>query len=76
MGDEELNFTEMEAQCWADDPRNQAHGLGAGTGIVAVCILLLAALIAFVFATSSGPSRSDSGVTRGGEVHVGRVVSQ
>jgi hypothetical protein len=76
MGDEELNFTEEEAQCWADDPRNQPRNNGSAVGIVVVCVLLLVAFIAFVLATGSGRSKSDGGVAHGGETHAGMVPTR
>ncbi|MFB3826708.1 MAG: hypothetical protein ACE15B_08055 [Bryobacteraceae bacterium] len=46
MGDEELNFTEEEARCWADDPRNQAQeGSALGSRLAAVLLLTIASLI-------------------------------
>ena len=76
MADEELNFTEEEARCWADDPRNQARHNRGTLGIVAVCILLLVAFIAFVLATGSGRSKSDGGVAHGKQAHVGTVLPE
>ena len=66
MGDEELNFTEEEAQCWADDPRNQAPKSGALAGVIVACVLLLIVLVAVIAAQSSGGSTSD-----GRQIHVG-----
>jgi hypothetical protein len=74
MGDKELNFTEEEARCWADDPRNQARTNRGVVGIVAVYVLLLVAFIAFVLATGSGRSKSDG--AHGGETHVGTVLAR
>ena len=75
-GYEELNFTEDEARCWADDPRNQARDNRGTLGMVLVCALLLIALIALVLATGSGRSKSDGGVGRGERAHVGTVLPQ
>jgi hypothetical protein len=76
MGDEELNFTEEEARCWADDPRNQPRDNQKTLGIVAICALLLVAFIAFVLATGSGRSKSDGGVAHGGETHADTVLGR
>jgi len=76
MGDGELNFTEDEARCWADDPRNQACDNRGTVGIVVICVLLLVAFIAFVLATGPGRSKSDGGVAHGGETHVGMVLAR
>jgi hypothetical protein len=62
MGDEELNFTEEEAQCWADDPRNQAQPGQALSRPFAVCLLLvIAVLIFFWLATSPGEQHRPPG---------------
>ncbi len=71
MGDEELNFTEKEARCWADDPRNQAPKSGALASIVVVCVLLVIILVA-VIATKS----SDRSTTDGSQIHVGVLFVQ
>ncbi len=76
MGDEELNFTDEEARCWADDPRNQPHDDRAMVGALAVCVLLIVALIALVLAKSPDPSKTDGGVAHGEQAHVGAVLSQ
>jgi hypothetical protein len=71
MGDEELNFTEEEAQCWATDSRNQAQK-GAGlTGIVIGCILFLVAVVAMMVGGTSAGSTSD-----GGQIHVGVLLAR
>jgi hypothetical protein len=62
MGDEELNFTEEEARCWADDPRNQAHRSGAVAS--AMIILFVIALVSVIAAMSSGRSASNDGQTQ------------
>jgi hypothetical protein len=71
MGDEELNFTKEEAQCWADDPRNQAPKSGPLAGIIVACVLLLIALVVVIAASSSGRSRSN-----GSQIHVGVLFVQ
>jgi len=76
MGDEELNFTEEEARCWADDPRNQARKFDAAVGIAAICVLFLVALIAVVLAASSGRPKSDGGAAHGGETHARAVLAR
>lgn len=74
MGDEELNFTEEEARCWADDPRNQAHDNRAAVGIIGVGVLLLITLFTFTLTTNSGRSGTDGGVSHGGETEVGTTL--
>jgi hypothetical protein len=64
MGDDELNFTDQEADCWADDPRNQAPTAATRLGILIACILILVAIVTIVAASNSGESRSDVGDTQ------------
>ncbi len=49
MGDEELNFTEEEARSWAGDPRNQPTESERLARVPVACILLVVAIIIFVF---------------------------
>ncbi len=56
MGDDELNFTEEEAQCWANDPRNQACRMGAVARRALTWFLLLVGIIAVVWLAGSGRS--------------------
>lgn len=58
MGDEELNFTEDEARCWADDPRNQASRKNLVWSAVLVLVLFGIALIAVAWLASSGAPES------------------
>jgi hypothetical protein len=69
MGDEELNFTEKEAQGWADDPRNQAHKTNPLLSLIIV--LFLIALVAYIVAVNSGRS-----VSNGGQNHIGVLFVQ
>lgn len=46
VGNDELNFTEEEARCWADDPRNQAQPGHAIARYFAIWLFVL--LIALV----------------------------
>jgi hypothetical protein len=71
MGDDQLNFTEEEAQSWADDPRNQAPKTGLCATLIVGCILLLILLVAVTAGTSSGGSTSD-----GGAIHAGVLIVQ
>lgn len=66
MGDEELNFTEEEAQCWADDPRNQAQNSGAMAAVLLACILFLIALVTIALVNNSGSSTSHGSETQAG----------
>ena len=70
MGDEELNFTEDEAQCWADDPRNQAPKSGPVAALIAVCVLLVMVLLALIAATGSDRSTSDASPVHAGTLFV------
>lgn len=55
MGDEELKFTEEEAKCWADDPRNQAQEERTLSHPLALCLLVVIAALLFIwFVISSG----------------------
>jgi len=46
VGDDELNFTEEEARCWASDPDNQPHDGGRfALGLAAVLMIIIAVLI-------------------------------
>ncbi len=55
MGNEELNFTEDEACCWADDPRNQpARHKPLPLTILILALLIGAALIVFAWLENSG----------------------
>jgi len=45
MGDDELNFTDDEARCWADDPRNQPRKEHALLHVLVLSFLLLSALV-------------------------------
>lgn len=53
MGDEELNFTEEEARCWADDARNQPEKGGKLLRPLTVCFLLVIAVLLIIWLTSS-----------------------
>jgi hypothetical protein len=53
MGDDELNFTEEEARCWADDPRNQADQAKLLLRPVAVWVLVLVAILLVLWLASS-----------------------
>jgi hypothetical protein len=68
MGDEELNFTEDEARCWADDPRNQPYADSGWLLLVIVCIAFVVALIGFALAQGS---RSRDGVSHAEKPNVG-----
>ncbi len=57
MGDEELNFTEEEARCWADDPRNQAQEGGALGSRLAVCLLLTVASLILIWLAYASTAR-------------------
>ena len=70
MGDEQLNFTEEEAQPWADDPQNQAPKADAVGSIIVVCLVLVVLLVAVIAAKSSGRSTSDGGQTNIGVLFV------
>lgn len=56
MGDEELNFTDDEARCWADDPRNQANRKNLVWSALLVLILFGIALIAIAWLASASGS--------------------
>jgi hypothetical protein len=58
MGDEELNFTEDEARCWADDPRNQPSRENLVWSAVLILVLFGIALIAVAWLASSGGPES------------------
>jgi type VI protein secretion system component VasF len=49
MGDEELNFSEEEAKCWADDPRNQAQQGLTLSHPLAFCLLTVIATVVFIW---------------------------
>jgi hypothetical protein len=53
MGDEELKFTEEEARCWADDPRNQARAEETLLRPLAVCVLLAITFLFFIWLANS-----------------------
>jgi hypothetical protein len=76
MGDEELNFTEEEARCWANDPKNQPFDDRRMMGILILCVLLLVALIAFAIANGSGAAKSDGGVAHGERAQAGTTSMQ
>jgi hypothetical protein len=71
MGDEELNFTEEEAQSWADDPRNQPQNIGLRVGILIACVVLLIVLVIIGLINNFGGSTS-----RGGETQIGVLLVQ
>lgn len=52
MGDDELNFTEEEAQDWADDPRNQAQDWDAPARLFALSALSVMAVLIFIWLVS------------------------
>lgn len=55
MGDDELNFTEEEARCWADDPRNQAQeGRTLSRALAIWFLLVIAALVFLSLVASTG----------------------
>jgi hypothetical protein len=66
MGDDELNFTDEEARCWADDPRNHAQKSPAVVSVIVACVLLLITLIAIMVAAGSDRPKSDDGA----ETHI------
>jgi hypothetical protein len=62
MGDEELNFTEEEAQCWANDACNQAEeGRALSRSFVVCALLVIAALVFLWLATFSGGRQPSPG---------------
>ena len=58
MGDEELNFTEDEARCWENDPRNQPSRRNLVWSAILVLVLFGIALIAVAWLASSGGPES------------------
>lgn len=52
MGDDELNFTEEEARCWADDPHNQAQDWGAPERALAVSLVLVVFVLILIWLAS------------------------
>lgn len=52
MGDDELNFTEEEARCWADDPRNQARDWGAPERAFALAVALVILVLTLIWVAS------------------------
>lgn len=52
MGDEELNFTEEEAQAWAGDPRNQGQEAEPFMHAFAICCLLVITILLCVWLSS------------------------
>ncbi len=59
MGDDELNFTEEEARCWADDPRNQAQpGHAIARHLAIWLFVLMIALILMCLANSAAQNHS------------------
>ncbi len=53
VGDDELNFTDDESQCWASDPNNQPHDGGRfALGLAAVLIIIIAVLVIVWLANS------------------------
>jgi hypothetical protein len=58
MGDEELNFTEDEARCWENDPRNQPNRRNLVWSAILVLVLFGIALIAIAWLASSGGPES------------------
>ncbi len=55
MGDEELNFTESEARCWAGDPRNQATRVSLfRSALLVIVVFGIALLMVAWLANSSG----------------------
>jgi hypothetical protein len=62
LGDDELNFTEDEARCWASDPNNQPHDGGRfALGLAAVLMIVIAVLTIVWLANSPGPAVPASG---------------
>jgi hypothetical protein len=53
MGDDELNFTEEETRCWADDPYNQAPPAESALRPFAVFVLALIAIVTVLWVASS-----------------------
>ncbi len=53
MGDEELNFTEEEARCWADDPRNQAPKVDSPWHPLVIFFLMMVATAVLIWAAGS-----------------------
>lgn len=52
MGDDELNFTEEEAQVWADDPRNQPQDWSTPEHALALSVVLVIAVLIVIWLIS------------------------
>jgi hypothetical protein len=66
MGDEELNFTEEEAQCWAQDPCNQERSCEVMVGVMIFCFLFLLTLVTVALINNSGAETSGDAETHAG----------
>jgi hypothetical protein len=60
MGDEELNFTEKEAQLWAGDPRNQGQEAEPFMHAFAICCLLVITILLCVWLSSIAAAHDDT----------------
>ncbi len=60
MGDEELNFTEEEARCWADDPRNQGQEAEPFMHAFVICCLLVITILLCVWLSSIAASHDET----------------
>lgn len=68
MGDEELNFTDEEARCWADDPHNQAQEDRTFVRAVLVSLILVISIVIVAFLASLRESKSGVEPSRVGYV--------
>ncbi len=63
MGDDELNFTEEEADIWASDPDNQPNDGGRfALGLAVVLVIVIAVLVIVWLANS--PAAQTGGATQ------------